>query len=280
MALAITDALLHRAVESLETGGWRYTRRQLYYATCAEAELPPSNAAANGEAGMGVLLILLGIILFNVRPVGLVIGSFGVVLLLAGLASRLRRPVLHGRLLALSYEEFCARIASLELPGMLIESQPGVAGSRDAPLAAPAPESADATTAIVCDIEESAGLVRANLEAAALTAIAVRTAGELDGLPQRVVCLHDASPAGCALVAAVRDEGSNAIDAGLRPRALRDDAHEQVLQGAAARLPRDLSGVLDEAEIDWLRSGRRVELATRTPEQVMAALREAIERGG
>src|ERR1035438_10401837 len=42
----------------------------------------------------------------------------------------------------------------------------------------------------------------------------------------------------------------------------------QLIEGAPARLPRDLSGHLDTAEMDWLRSGTRLECAVETPEQL------------
>jgi Asp/Glu/hydantoin racemase len=49
-----------------------------------------------------------------------------------------------------------------------------------------------------------------------------------------------------------------------------------VLEGAPARLPRDVTGVCTASELEWLRSGRRVELATRTPKQVMELIRHAL----
>jgi hypothetical protein len=51
-----------------------------------------------------------------------------------------------------------------------------------------------------------------------------------------------------------------------------------VIEGAPARLPRDLSGLLERAEIDWLLSGRRVELATLPPEVAMDRVRAAISQ--
>jgi hypothetical protein len=35
MALPVTSELVERAAQGLAEGGWRYTRRQLYYAACA-----------------------------------------------------------------------------------------------------------------------------------------------------------------------------------------------------------------------------------------------------
>jgi hypothetical protein len=93
----------------------------------------------------------------------------------------------------------------------------------------------------------------------------------------RVVVLHDASPRGLALVQDLRDTGVDVVDGGLRPREV-DGPTNQVLEGAPARLPRDLSMLLDREEIDWLLSGRRVELATLRPEVAMDRVRAAISQ--
>ena len=49
----------------------------------------------------------------------------------------------------------------------------------------------------------------------------------------------------------------------------------QVIEGAPARLPRDLSTLLEPREVDWLLSGRRVEIATLSPEVAMDRVRAA-----
>ena len=51
----------------------------------------------------------------------------------------------------------------------------------------------------------------------------------------------------------------------------------QVIQGAPARLPRDLRPLLTDDEITWLLSGRRVELATLSPPRLMGLVRAARE---
>jgi hypothetical protein len=72
------------------------------------------------------------------------------------------------------------------------------------------------------------------------------------------------------------DSGACVIDAGLRPAWVGGD-DVQILEGAPARLPRDLSGALTEDELDWLRSGRRVELAILPPERLMQLVAAAID---
>jgi hypothetical protein len=264
MALPISEQLVRRVGGELHAGRWQYTRRQLYYAACAEAEVLPSNAAATGQAGLGAVCILLGLILLGVRPAGYVFLGAGVLLLLSGLTSRLRRPPVRGRLLALSYPDFCARFATVEPEGLLSgDSTP--------------PETVnDSQVVVMCDNNETAVMVHANLATAGLAAFPVVQSGDSIATGATAVCVHDASPKGCAVAAELSERGFPVLDAGLRPRQLRADPDEQVLEGAPARLPRDLSAVLEETEIDWLRSGRRVELATRTPEQVMSLLHDAV----
>jgi hypothetical protein len=270
MALPITRSLVEDAGARLASDGWRYTQRQLYYATCARAETPPSNAAANGEIGLGVLLLLVGLILIGIRVAFVLLVSLGAALVLAGVVGRLRRPTLTGRLLALSFDEFLSRFGDLDLPGLID------------PNALPAPAAADAQTAtatVVCDTRDTASLVAANLDRAALggtAVVAVQDRG--DAAPAgKAIALHDASPRGCALLLDLRDAGIAVEDAGLRPSEVDGPTH-QVLEGAPARLPRDLSSLLAPAEVDWLLAGRRVEVATLPPEVVMDRVIAAVRR--
>ena len=242
----------------------RFTLPQLYYAACADAELPPSHATANGEAGLGVLIMLLGLILIGVRPAGFVLLGAGLLLLLAGLATRVRRPPPRGRVLPMSFDGFRVRFAELPLPGLITDMNGA------------APGAATAGVVVVCDTNLTAAMVEANLQPSGVPQVKVTAGSEAIADGVSVVCLHDASPSGCAVVAELTARGVTVTDAGLRPRQLAADDLEQVLEGAPARFPRDLSEVLDESEIEWLRSGRRVELATRTPEQVMTLLRDAL----
>jgi hypothetical protein len=268
MALPITRSLVEDAGARLAAGGWRYTQRQLYYATCARAETPPSNAAANGEIGFGVLLVLIGLILIGIKVAFVLLLSLGAALVLAGVLGRLRRPTLTGRVLALSFDEFATRFGDVDLPGLI---DPGTI--------APAPATDAQAATVICDTRDTASMVVANLDRASLSGVAVVAAQDrADATPAgKAVALHDASPRGCALLLDLRDAGIAVEDAGLRPSEV-DGPAQQVLEGAPARLPRDLSSLLAPAEIDWLLAGRRVEVATLPPELVMdrviAALRQ------
>jgi hypothetical protein len=79
------------------------------------------------------------------------------------------------------------------------------------------------------------------------------------------------------LVLDLRDSGIEVDDAGLRPSEV-DGPTQQVLEGAPARLPRDLGTLLRPEELDWLLAGRRVEVATFSPEVVMDRVIAAIRR--
>ena len=80
MALPVTPLLVTDFAAALAVDGWRYTQRQLYYATCARAETPASNAASNGEIGLGVLMILVGLILIGIKVAFVLFVSLGVAL--------------------------------------------------------------------------------------------------------------------------------------------------------------------------------------------------------
>ena len=119
-----------------------------------------------------------------------------------------------------------------------------------------------------------ANLSRIDLGAATVVAAKDGSAAVPKG---RSIVLHDASPRGCALVLNLRDDGITAEDAGLRPSDVDGPTH-QVIEGAPARLPRDLSSLLRADEIDWLLSGRRVEVATLTSEVAMDRVLAAVRR--
>lgn len=269
MALPVTPLLVEDSAAALAVDGWRYTQRQLYYATCARAETPASNAASNGEIGLGVLLILIGLVLIGIKVAFVLFVSLGAALVLTGVIGRLRRPVLIGRVFALSFEEFRTRFGDLRPAGLI---------DPDATLPTSDPSSAETKT-VVCDTLDTASMVAANLAHVDLGAVTVVAAkdGSAAAPNGAAIVLHDASPRGCALVLNLRDEGIAVEDAGLRPADV-DGPAQQVIEGAPARLPRDLSVFLRPEEIDWLLSGRRVEVATLTPEVAMDRVLAAFRR--
>lgn len=268
MAFPVTTSLVEDSAAALAAGGWRYTQRQLYYATCARAETTPSDAASNGEIGLGVLMILIGLILIGIKVAFALFVTLGVALVLAGILGRMRRPKLSGRLLALSFDDFRNRFGSIDTQGLIAPDGGPVAAS-----------AVVAPTLIVSDTRDTAAMIAANADRAELAAVQVMAAGdgETPGAGTRAIVLHDASPRGCALVQDLRDAGVDVVDGGLRPREV-DGPSQQVIEGAPARLPRDLSMLLDRDEIDWLLSGRRVELATLRPEVAMDRVRAAISQ--
>ena len=266
MTLAVTPELVERTAAELAADGWRYTLRQLYYAVCAEAEIPANNAAANGEMATGVLLAVVALILIHFTVVFAALLSFAAVLIAFGVATRPRRRPPAGRVLAVSYASFAAAYATAELPGRVGDTPP------EAPAGAGA-------VALVCDTPESACAVAANLAVAGLGDLRVLSADAVsaDAAPRTAIALHDASPRGCAMVLDLRDAGCEVIDAGLRPADV-DSPATQVLEGAPARMPRDLHPLLGDDEVAWLMSGRRVELATRGPRELLALVRRAVEQ--
>lgn len=263
--MPLTEALVERAAAGLAEGGWQYTPRQLYYAACAEAEIPPNNAAANGELTTGALLALVALILIHFTVVFAALLALAIVLLGLGVIARVSRREPAGRVLAASYESFARDFGGVARPGLI--------GTVDA---GEPPATADAV--LVCDTDENAQSVVANLARAGLDGVSVVSIARMPAQPpQAVAALHDASPRGCATVLELRDAGIDVVDAGLHPAGV-DNVETQVLEGAPARLPRDLRPLLDDEEIAWLMSGRRVELATRTPQQVMTLVRDALKR--
>ena len=268
MGLPITPELVTRVAGELGEGGWRFSLRQLYYAVCAEAEIPPTHAAANGEIGLGAVLVLVALILIRFRIVFAALLGLGAVLIVAGVVQRLTSRPQSGRVLALSYAEFQSRFGDLKLESLIT-----LDARREEPTNAPA-------SVVVCDTVENAGVLAANLATAGLAGIVPVDADSLPAtIPWRAVAaFHDASPRGCALPLDLHDAGVDVLDCGLRP-AWVDAPTTQVLEGAPARMPRELRPLLDDGEISWLASGRRVELATLPPARQMALLKAALGGG-
>lgn len=269
--LPVTETLVEENAARLAGEGWKYTPRQLYYAVCAATETPPPSArsAASGVLGLGVLAVLLGLIFISRRTTFLILAGLGVVLIAAGLIIRLRgTPRQHGRLLPLSYADFMRRFCGSPREGMLdlVAWRP------------PAWTLAGAEPAIVCDSIETAAVIGANAEHAGVSAAVLDLAALADGAQsQSVVALHDASPSGCSLLHQLRERGyARVIDAGLRPREIMA-RNLQVIEGAPAQVPDELSEHLAESEVAWLRSGRRVELAVLSPAEALELVKAALE---
>ena len=265
MAVEITDERIAAAAARLHEGGWCFTPRQLYYAVCADVDTPPVRVASS-EVGLGLVLILVGIIIAN-RVALAILGGAGLLLLAVGVMTHLqeRRPPAPGRLLATSFTAFAERLAAggHAYAGMLLE-RPADAGG--------APEGAPL---VVCDRAETAAILTANATRLGPARVVLRGEEPEEIGAVRVIAIHDCDPAGCAVVPDLRDRGADVMDAGINPAELAGRRIQQ-LEGAPARLPRDLSAHLTTEETDWLRSGRRLELATETPEQLVARVRSAI----
>ena len=264
MSLPITTELIARTGDALADGGWRFTPRQLYYATCAASETP-RRSPARGQFALGALLALVALILIPIHVAALALGALAVLSTAFGVVSLLTFRPATGRTLPVSFAEFEALLASEQRPAALIDVAEHAGSGREL----------DALL-IVCDTAENAAAVSANLVRAALSSVAVTTADAELQQGSTVIALHDASPRGCALPLQLGDAGARVIDAGMRPSAV-DAIGPQVLEGAPARLPRDLSPALTEDELDWLRSGRRAELAALPPERLMELVRSAID---
>ena len=299
MLLPITTDVLVEEAERLGTDGHRYSARQLYYAVCRAVERP-AVSVTRGFIGLGAMLVVLGGAMLWVKtiPLSAILAAIGVAVLLAApLNARVERnrEVRRShdtRTLAISFPSFLAgplaealRLRSEAFTALVSPAPSGGAGtdppaatSGDAPLAS-GPTSGQPVSGplVVCDRGETARLLSANAgrlpagtDVAALTSVMTDDGGRLaPGLRgRRLVAVHDADPAGCGLPAVLRRAGaSDVTDAGLRPPV--SDVGLQVIEGAPARLPAGIEADLTPAEVAWLRSGRRLELATLTPRAVV-----------
>ena len=268
MAVEVTDERIAAAADRLHEGGWFFTPRQLYYAVCADVETAPVKIASS-EVGLGLVLILVAVIIAN-RVVLAVLGGLGAVIVLVGVVTHLqeRRPPPLARLLVMSFPAFEARLAAMGFahPGLIDVDAVAVPG-------------ATAGAVVVCDRPEVAAIIVSNMDR--IGNIAVRLGAE-DGAPpraDRAVVIHDCDPTGCALAADLRDAGVEVADVGINPGELLG-RRIQVIEGAPARLPRDLTAHLSAEEMDWLRGGRRLEVATLSPEEVVLRVRAGAPREG
>jgi hypothetical protein len=267
MALEIDDDRVAAAATRLHGGGWWFSARQLYYATCAGAEVPPVRVAP-AEVGLGLILVLVGLIIAQ-HVVLIVLGGIGMLLIATGAVTHVqeRRPPSLVRPLALSFEEFERRFLSggRTWAGLIAPPQTALRSSSEMatePL-------------VVCDQVETAAVLEANRDRLGEAAIITRGEEPDDLNGRRLIVLHDCDPAGCGLVAELVDRGAEVSDVGINPAEVAG-RRLQVVEGAPARLPRDLSGHLDTAQTDWLRSGRRLEAATQSPEELVQRVRAAL----
>jgi hypothetical protein len=267
MALAaVTRERVAAAAMRLGADGWRFTGRQLYYEVCRDVELPRTRIAP-GEVGFGAVLVLVGVI--TGQHIALfILGGLGVLLIALGAVTHLaeRRPEPDARVLAMSFFAFSGEhLDGQSYEGLVREG------------AAPQTNTTGATV-LLCDRAETAALVRAN--ATRIDApLVITDRASLDNVDDaaRMVVLHDCDPAGCALVVELQDRGVELVDAGLNPRDVIGH-RAQLIEGAPARLPRDLSAHLSAEEVEWLISGRRLELATLTPEATISRVRAVLSR--
>ena len=297
--LPITTDVLVGEAERLGVDGHRFTSRQLYYAACRAVERP-AVSVTRGLIGLGALLIVLGGAMLWVKtiPLSAILAVIGVAMLLAApLNARIERGrelrrALDSRTLATSYPDFLARPMAEALrvrpqAFTALASPRPPAGDGTASAAAARGDAAPTTDhvasqpasgpLVVCDRGETAELLTANAarlrdgtQVAALAALMTHDGGELEPAlrDRRLVAVHDADPAGCGLPAALRLAGaSDVADAGLHPPL--SDAGLQVIEGAPARMPAGIEADLTPVEVAWLRSGRRLELATLTPREVV-----------
>lgn len=299
MPLRLSERLLSDVAVQLGAGGRHYSARQLWYAVCAALERPHASPGA-ARLGCGVLVVLLAVVGGIVASlyVGLAVVP-GLVLVGMGvqeLREEGRRPTT--RPLALGFEEFRrdylepARRALPERFAGLVDVDAAVLGTGHW-----------AEVLVVCDREETAAVLAANLRAGgaeargasaavggaeeggggrgmhprpAVAVVAESGAAPLLASAPVVLALHDADPRGCGLpLRLVAAGATRVVDLGLRPGQVRG-RRVQVIEGAPAMVPGEVGALLTPEEIVWLAEGRRVELATLTPAELVAAVDAAV----
>ena len=264
MAVEITPERVAAAAARLHDGGWSFTPRQLYYAVCRDVETVPIRVAP-GELSLGVLLILIGAITGN-RTLIFGMGALGLVLVAIGGVTHVverRRRLPDSRVLVTSYDAFVRdHVAGTSFVGMV-----GDAASTDAA------ETNGATLVVVCDRTDTAAMLHANAARIGDGAVVVTAAPGATTTP--VVVVHDASPAGATMLAATRAGNAGAADAGLNPADVVD-SRPQLIEGAPVHIDDAHIAHLSLTEQAFLRDGRRVELATLTPEETVVRIRAAV----
>ena len=272
--LQLTDEIVVNEARALQAEGRRYTPRQLYYATCGVMEAPRV-AVAPPILGLGLLLCLAAIAASHWVLVAYGLGLLGTLLLAYGVRMHMveRHRLKSVRARVIGYDEFMRTF--VEPHAQPTEHFPGLL---DVAAFVPRVRSRQQLSLLVCDTAENALITVEALRDGDLDADVV----DLDRLGQhgrarRVLAVHDASPRGCALPAELADRGcQEVIDVAIRPGDVV--AHDlQVIEGAPAFLPRDLSALLPLADCDWLRSGRRLELAAYPVDRLQESLRQALQ---
>ncbi len=305
---ALTPQLIVAQAARLGEGGHRYSARQLYYASCAAAEADHPSAT-KGIIGMAAVLILLGAALVRLSPPAAVsLGLIGVAgLLFALLNSRTEQAQALARAaaprpLAMSYEGFTTGPLREALAGeperlrLLIGAEPeGADAGASSGRPGESRRRPRGALLLACEREETARMLTANLpHLPAGSEVLVLPAENGTALPpgeasppaaargarrrapaairrRTVLAVHDADPEGCALPSRLRRGGAaRVIDLGLCPPS--SDARLAVLEGAPARVSGDVEEDLTELAVGWLRSGRRLELATLSPAEVLARI--------
>lgn len=251
-----------------------YSPRQLWYAVCAKMERPEVTQGT-AQIVAGVVLTAIGVVfgiiatvfVAAVVPVGMIIVGLGVQ------NRRYERNRPTTRVLAVAYDAFVRQT----LEPMRTRGGDALRGLLDVDAAAPGAGD-EAAPLVVCDRAETAAVVAATAAAAGL-ALDVTDEQSLAAPPtaRRIHTLHDADPKACALPIRLADAGAREIvDLGLRPGHITG-RRIQVIEGAPARLPPQLSVLLTADEILWLADGRRVELAVLTPAELVQGIRRALE---
>ncbi len=268
----VTEQIVATEAGDLAEGERRYTPRQLYYAVCASVEVP-QYTTGQGIIGCGVIGLVAAAFFWHDVRIVFALVIVGSLLIAYGMRTRATERVLAKavRPRALGYDDFVRRFIKPDLPGLI-----DVAAWR-------AQEISAGASVLVCDSAENAALAEEVLRQEGLEAVVIDAAS----LPPpamlvapNLVAVHDASYPGCAVVADINDAGhERVVDACVRPQDV-DGRRLQIIEGApGVRPPRDLSGVLTPAELMWLGTGKRLDLAALPRDEIAAALRAALNQG-
>lgn len=281
VASHLDERLVTACARSLGEDGLPFTDRQLWYAVCARLE-GPEVTLGGAQVASGALMIAVGIVAGALATIFVaLLVPVGMVVLGTGVQNRRRernRP--RTRALAVGYDEFVRDtlvplgVRGVALPGLLPGDGLPPAGE------GPAGEPGADLPLVVCDRGETAALLDA--VAATTQPPPWRACTEAEAAPllpgARAHAVHDADPRGCALPLRLAGAGAaGVVDCGLRPDDLRV-RHVQVIEGAEAVVPAELSAILHADEVVWLAGGKRVELAVLSTRELVDGLHRALTR--